>query len=147
MPTLLKQAPLLVQKLVSKHLDLRIAEADDDSKDHSSKELTGDANEYWFELRFLKPLLPPGEHLRGGVVLVEPVAASLVFVESVFLFEVEENLKDGEQEAVASLLAVTGIEEDGIGEIIELVEQNEVLEPDLLDTSKPCPVRVTKIWT
>lgn len=72
-------------------------------------------------------------------MLVEPVAASLVFVESVFLFEVEENLKDGEQEAVASLLAVTGIEEVGLGDIIELVEQNEVLEPDLLDTTKPCP--------
>lgn len=72
------------------------------------------------------------------------MALSLVFLESIFFLEFDETLKEGEQEAVESLLAMTETEEDPLEDIMELVEQHEVPEPDLLDTTKPCPVRVTK---
>ena len=110
---------------------------DDDSEDHPSMELAGDSQEEWFDmdnegvdkLGFSNTILSPSEHLRG-VLEVEPEAARLLFLESAFLLEFEEDfndeaLPDGEQEADESLLVVTETEEDDSRDVVELVEQHE----------------------
>ncbi|CAL5387819.1 unnamed protein product [Camellia sinensis] len=94
---------------------------------------------------FSNTILSPSEHLRG-VLEVELEAASLLFLESAFLLEFEEDfndeaLPDGEQEADESLLVVRETEEDDSRDVVELVEQHEFPNPDFLDT-KSFPVTV-----
>lgn len=94
---------------------------------------------------FSNTILSPSEHLRG-VLEVEPEAARLLFLESAFLLEFEEDfndeaLPDGEQEADESLLVVTETEEDDSRDVVELVE-HEFPNPDFLDNIKSFPVTV-----